>query len=189
MPHLDALYGGAFRLTKNQSDASDLVQEACLRAFRFWHSFDGDNCRAWLFKIMTNVFYSEFNRRKRRSEVMQQAFEEQNTSDGVLFQAESRGRLDPRSKNIKESLSTEVEQALNALSPEYRLVVVLCDMQGFSYKEIAEIIDCPIGTVMSRIHRARKQLAESLLTFAKEEGIVKGAQVVSMKEYRGAAKK
>jgi RNA polymerase sigma-70 factor, ECF subfamily len=176
--HLDSLYGAAFRLTRNARDAEDLVQDAMLRAYRFWDSFEKDsNCKAWLFRILTNTFINEYQRRKRHREVLDAAAAEQEATDGVLVHQGAVTQRDPEGLLLERSVSDDVARALAALPDDFRMAVVLCDVEGFSYKEIAEIMDCPVGTVMSRLHRGRRLLKQSLREFAVAEGFVREADI------------
>lgn len=172
--HTDALYGAAYRLTRNPRDAEDLVQDSLLRAYRFWDSFEQDsNCKAWLLRIVTNTFINEYQRKKRSREVLDQATAEQDATDGVLVQAESSDRQSPERTLLDRSVSDDVQRALDALPDDFRTAVVLCDVQGLSYKEIAEIMGTPVGTVMSRLFRGRKLLAAALREFAMNQGYVR----------------
>src|SRR5262245_8216929 len=172
--HLDALYGAAYRLTRNPRDAEDLVQDAVLRAYRFWDSFEKDsNCKAWLLRILTNTFINEYQRKKRSREVLDAAAAEQDATDGVLVHAEATDRQSPERTLLERSVSDDVQRALDGLPDDFRTAVVLCDVQGLSYKEIADIMQTPVGTVMSRLFRGRKLLAASLREFAIAEGYVK----------------
>lgn len=175
--HLDAMYGTACRLTRNPRDAEDLVQESVLRAYRFWGSFQHDsNCKAWLLRIVTNTFINEYQRKKRSRQILDQAVAEQATTDGVLVHAEARGNRGAEHELLERGVSDEVQRALDALPDDFRHAVVLCDMQGLSYKEIADIMECPVGTVMSRLFRGRKLLAAALRDFARSEGYVRDAK-------------
>lgn len=175
--HLDAMYGTAYRLTRHPRDAEDLVQEAMLRAYRFWGSFQHDsNCKAWLLRIVTNTFINEYQRKKRSRQVLDQAVAEQSAVDGVLVHAEAQGNRGAEQELIDRGVSDEVQRALDSLPDDFRHAVVLCDMQGLSYKEIAEIMECPVGTVMSRLFRGRKLLASALRDFARAEGYVRDAR-------------
>ncbi len=174
LPHVDALYGAAYRLTRNPRDAEDLVQDALLRAYRFWDSFEQDsNCKAWLLRIVTNTFINEYQRRKRSREILDAASAEQEATDGVLVHAAAHDKQSPEHVLIDASVSDDVQRALEQLPDDFRTAVILCDMQGLSYKEIAEIMECPVGTVMSRLFRGRKLLAAALREFAVTEGYVK----------------
>jgi RNA polymerase sigma-70 factor (ECF subfamily) len=174
LPHLDSLYGAAYRLTRNARDAEDLVQDAMLRAYRFWDSFQQDsNCKAWLFKILTNTFINNYQKAKRSREVINAAAFEQEAVDGVLVHENAASQRDPRGVLLDKTMSQEVADALAEIPAEFRMAVVLCDVEGFSYKEIAEIMDCPVGTVMSRLYRGRRLLKKALHEFAVEKGIVR----------------
>jgi RNA polymerase sigma-70 factor, ECF subfamily len=169
--HVDALYGAAVRLTRNPRDAEDLVQEAMLRAYRFWSTFEsGTNCKAWLLRIVTNTFLNEYQRKKRSREILDAATNEQQATDGVLIQASADRFAAPDRALMERSVSDDVQKALDALPDDFRIPVVLCDMQGLSYKEIAEAMQCPVGTVMSRLFRGRKLLAQALASYAKDQG-------------------
>ena len=177
LAHIDALYGAAYRLTRNPRDAEDLVQDSLLRAYRFWDSFQQDsNCKAWLLRIVTNTFINEYQRRKRSREILDAASAEQEATDGVLVHADARDKLSPERMLVDRSVSDDVQRALEQLPEDFRTAVILCDMQGLSYKEIAEIMECPVGTVMSRLFRGRKLLATALRDFAVAEGYVKPAE-------------
>ena len=172
--HTDALFGAAYRLTRNARDAEDLVQDSLLRAYRFWDSFEQDsNCKAWLLRIVTNTFINEYQRRKRSREVLDAASAEQDATDGVLMHAEASDRQSPERTLLDRSVSDDVQRALDSLPEDFRTAVVLCDVQGLSYKEIADIMQTPVGTVMSRLFRGRKLLSSALREFAVSEGYVK----------------
>lgn len=174
LPHLGSLFGAAFRLTRNARDAEDLVQDVMLRAYRFWDGFEPDsNCKAWLFKILTNTFINQYQKSKRHREVLSAAMNEQEATDGVLVHEGALAQRDPEGILLDQSLSEDVARALAALPADFRLAVVLCDVEGFSYKEIADIMDCPVGTVMSRLHRGRRLLRQSLRDFALAHGFVR----------------
>ena len=176
MPHLDALYGTAYRLARNPRDAEDLVQEALMRAYRFWETFEKDsNCKAWLLRILTNTFINEYQRKRRQREVLDAATAEQSATDGVLVHEASQAQKSPEGMMMERSVSDDVQRALDALPADFRTAVVLCDVEGLSYKEIAEVMDCPVGTVMSRLFRGRRLLQTSLEQFAVEQGYVKSA--------------
>lgn len=176
LPHMDAMYGAAYRLTRNPRDAEDLVQDVMLRAYRFWDSFEKDsNCKAWLFRILTNTFINHYQKKKRSREVLSAAQAEQSVTDGVLVHEGAMSQRDPEEILLDHTLSDDVARALEELPPEFRVAVVLCDVEGFSYKEIADIMECPVGTVMSRIHRGRRLLKKSLHDFAVNQGIIRTA--------------
>jgi RNA polymerase sigma-70 factor, ECF subfamily len=192
--HLDALYGAAYRLARNPRDAEDLVQDALLRAYRFWHTFEKDsNCKAWLLRILTNTFINEYQRKKRSREVLDAAQAEQETTDGVLVHVGARAQKSPEGLLLDRSVSDDVQRALDALPDEFRTAVVLCDIQGLSYKEIAEVMECPVGTVMSRLYRGRRLLQRALRDFAVASGYVKPAaadddKTVDLASYRATRK-
>src|SRR5215470_2524670 len=171
LPHVDALFGVALRLTRNPRDAEDLVQDALLRAYRYWHKFEqGTNCRAWLFKILTNTFINRYNRNRRDREHL--ADEEAATQD-ILSHEVTEASRDPEGALASRLLSDDVVRALESLPTDFRLAVLLSDVEEFSYKEIAEIMECPVGTVMSRLFRARRLLQRALHDYAVEQGIIK----------------
>jgi RNA polymerase sigma-70 factor (ECF subfamily) len=177
LPHLDVMYGVAYRLTRNAGDAEDLVQDAMLRAYRFWHTFERDsNCRAWLLKILTNTFLNRYQKGKREREVLDQAAREQEATDGVLMHAASVALRDPEGALVERMLSDDVARALTEVPPDFRMAVVLCDIEGLSYKEIAEIMECPVGTVMSRLFRGRRLLQKTLYDYAVEQGIIRRSE-------------
>jgi RNA polymerase sigma-70 factor (ECF subfamily) len=196
LAHLDALYGAAYRLTRNARDAEDLVQDSLLRAYRFWDSFQQDsNCKAWLLRIVTNTFINEYQRKKRSREVLDAASAEQDATDGVLVQAAAGDKQSPAQALLNNSVSDDVQRALDSLPDDFRTAVILCDMQGLSYKEIAEIMECPVGTVMSRLFRGRKLLAAALRDFAVAEGYVKTTangkpedKTIDLEKYRATRK-
>ncbi|MBA3538588.1 MAG: sigma-70 family RNA polymerase sigma factor [Deltaproteobacteria bacterium] len=195
--HFDALYGAAYRLTRNPRDAEDLVQDALLRAYRFWDSFEQDsNCKAWLLRIVTNTFINEYQRKKRHREVLDAATAEQDTTDGVLHHAEAGDKQSPERTLLERSVSDDVQRALESLPDDFRTAVVLCDVNGLAYKEIAEIMGCPVGTVMSRLFRGRKLLAATLRPFALAEGYVRDpvataedkSKTIDLEKYRATKK-
>lgn len=175
LPHMDALYRTALRMTKNVGDAEDLVQEALVKAYRFWDKFEtGSNCRAWLFKIMTNVFINEY-RSKSRSPM---SVNVDDIDDNYLYgqlAANSDGD-NPEKELFAKMLDDDVKKAIDELPEDFRIVVVLSFIEGFSYQEIAEIADLQLGTVKSRLHRGRKLLQKELLDYAIKKGIIKGPQ-------------
>jgi len=173
LPHLSALYGAALRMTRDPKDAEDLVQEALLRAYRFFDTFEaGTNCKAWLFRILTNVFCNQYREREREHVVMTEAESSSANLEQFLSGAGGEGR-DSETALLGRMVSADVEKALAAVPPDFRLAVVLADLEDFSYKEIAEIMDCPVGTVMSRLYRGRRLLMRALHDYAVEQGIIK----------------
>jgi RNA polymerase sigma-70 factor (ECF subfamily) len=173
MPHLRLLYGVALRMARAEDEAEDLVQEAVLRAYRFWDSFEaGTNCKAWLLRILTNAFRNRYREREREQEIL----DEVESCDAHLGQFQGLSPSDAESALFGRMLSRDVEKALAALPAEFRLPVILADLEDLSYKEIAEVMECPAGTVMSRLYRGRKLLQKLLYDYAVESGIIHGAQ-------------
>jgi len=158
LPHLDAAYNLARWLTRNDQDAEDIAQEACLRAFKYWRSFSGRDCRSWLLKIVRNTFYSWLRQRSVQP-VLTDDGETGDTADNIP---------DPESALIQNADRDMLRAALEDLAVEFREAIVLRELEGLSYKEIADIAGVPIGTVMSRLARARKRLQSYLTKTASE---------------------
>ena len=194
LEHMDALYGAALRLTRSPKDAEDLVQDTYLKAFRFFDSFEkGTNIKAWLFKIQTNTFINKYRRKVKEREVAE-APAEDIVLDRFVSAEQVRALQDPEGDFFGQLLSDEVVEALEQVPVDFRMVVILADIQGFSYKEIAEIVGCPVGTVMSRLFRGRRILQKQLFDYAVREGILDGAtdeagQPISLETYRQRKKK
>lgn len=171
MPYLDQLYSAALRTTRNPADAEDLVQETFAKAFAAFHQYKpGTNLKAWLYRIMTNSYINGY--RKRQREPYFGAVDE--LEDWQLGGAESTTAMSSRSAEaeaIDRTPAGIVTEALNALPEDFRMVVYLADVEGFSYQEIADIVERPIGTVMSRLHRGRARLRQALGDYAREQGI------------------
>ena len=171
MPLLDQLYGGALRMTRNPQDAEDLVQETYLKAFKGFDSFKpGTNLKAWLYRIMTNTYINTYRKKQRRP--LETSAED--VTDRQLYTTsshDSTGLQSAEVEALKNLPDKQIADAMNSLSDDYRMVVYYADVEGLAYKEIAEVMDTPLGTVMSRLHRGRKQLRELLKDVAKEQGI------------------
>ena len=171
LTHLDELYGAALRMTRNPTHAEDLVQEAVLRAWKNWDQFRaGTNCRAWLFRILVNTFINGY-RRKRTEREFQEGKSRGTLADKNQLRWNNEVWSDPETSFLHRNLSPTVQEALDQLKPEFRTVVVLSDLQDFAYKEIAAMIGCPIGTVMSRLFRARRALRDMLESHARDSGL------------------
>jgi RNA polymerase sigma-70 factor (ECF subfamily) len=172
LPLLPGMYSAAFRLTRNAADAEDLLQETFLRAFRGFHQFEeGTNLKAWLYRILTNTFINSYRKKQREP----QTISEDEVEDWYLYSKMTEEGLEPSAEaTVLESLPDEdVQEALSSLPDQFRIAVLLADVEGFSYKEIAEITGVPIGTVMSRLHRGRKALEKRLWNFVRERGLVR----------------
>ncbi|MCA6074236.1 sigma-70 family RNA polymerase sigma factor [Fulvivirga sedimenti] len=171
LPHIDSMYNFAYRLTFDEDDAKDLVQDTYLKAFRFIHSFEqGTNAKAWLFRILKNSFINDFRKKsKEPAKVDYQEVETYYNSDDVDRAITTDLRVD----TVQDMLGDEISNALNALDVDFRTVIILCDLEGFKYDEMAKILDIPIGTVRSRLHRARNLLKDKLSDYAKKMGYSK----------------
>lgn len=171
LPHMDVLYNYALRLTANADDASDLLQETFLKAYRFWDKFEqGTNLRAWLFRIMKNTYINIY--RKEVKEPDKVDYDEIESYYNII-RDESSDDNDLQQKIFGQLLDDDVSKALESLPEEFRTVVILCDIEGLAYEEIAEFLQIPVGTVRSRLHRGRKLLYSRLYDYAKERGFIR----------------
>ncbi|SFC12974.1 RNA polymerase sigma-70 factor, ECF subfamily [Flexibacter flexilis DSM 6793] len=169
-----ALYNFAFRLTLDEDDANDLVQDTFLKAYRFYDSYQPDtNAKAWLYRILKNTFINEYRRKSKAPvKVDYQEVESFYNSDDIDEQITN----DLRTESVQDLIGDEVANALNRLDVDFRTAIILCDLEGFTYEEMAKILDIPIGTVRSRLHRARNLLKENLYEYAKSMGYVRSGE-------------
>lgn len=171
MQYAPQLYSAALRMTRNSADAEDIVQETFLKAYRAYDSFEeGTNLKAWLYRILTNTYINKYRKQQRRPSEVELGelqdlylFRRLGESSGASYSAEKEA--------LDQFVDTDIIEALESLPESFRMPVVLADVDGFSYKEIADILDIPIGTVMSRLHRGRKALQRKLWNVAEERGI------------------
>ncbi len=174
MEFMPSLYSAALRMTRNPSDAEDLVQETYLKAYRAFGSFEqGTNLKAWLYRILTNTFINAYRSKKRRPEQT----ELEDVEDLYLYRRLGGLEAAQASRSAEDDVldlftESEIKDAIEALPEQFRLAVLLADVEGFSYKEISDILDIPIGTVMSRLHRGRKALQKTLYEFGRDRGLV-----------------
>lgn len=179
-PWFDGLYASALRLTRNERDAEDLVQDAVMRAYRFFDKFErGTNFRAWLFKILTNTFINKY-RRSVKERTLSDASERDSVNAQFFSQDATDAATNPEELLLDRVMSEDVLKAIDGLAIDFRMVLILADLQEFSYKEIADILDVPVGTVMSRLFRGRKALQKALLD--RPKGSLE--QPISLDEFR-----
>jgi RNA polymerase sigma-70 factor (ECF subfamily) len=170
MPHMDILYNYALRMTGNADDARDLLQETFLKAYRFWDKYEkGTNVRAWLFRIMKNTYINLYRKAVKEPDTVDYN-DIQNFYN--IIRENSADANDLQEKLFGHLLDDDVTKALESLPEEFRTVVILCDIEGLTYEEIAEFVECPVGTVRSRLHRGRKLLYVKLFEYAKKRGFV-----------------
>ncbi|HVS02267.1 MAG TPA: sigma-70 family RNA polymerase sigma factor [Thermoanaerobaculia bacterium] len=184
MPYLDSLYNAAYRMSRNPQDAEDLVQETYFKAYKYYDKFEeGTNLKAWLFKILKNTFINSY--RKKQATPPKADFADIEESFESIVSDEATGQLkDPEEELLTNVLDEDVQRAMDELPHDYRMVVLLADLEGFSYKEIAEILDIPVGTVMSRLYRGRRLLESALLKYAREHGYLRDGEPAKMRSRR-----
>ena len=174
LPLLNGMYAAAYRLTRNAADAEDLIQETFLRAYRGFHQFEpGTNLKAWLYRILTNTYINSYRAKKRRPEES----DLEDVEDLYLYRRLGAEATAPAGRSAEDQVlehftESEIKEALESLPEQFRIAVLLGDVEGFSYKEIAEILDIPIGTVMSRLHRGRRALQKRLYEFGRQRGLI-----------------
>jgi RNA polymerase sigma-70 factor (ECF subfamily) len=171
LPHANALYNFAYRLVQDEDDANDLVQETFLKAFKYALSYEiGTNSKAWLFRILKNSFINDYRKKiKEPNKVDYQDVETYYNSEDTEVEATT----DLRTETVRDMMGDEVTIALNSLDVDFRTIIILCDLEDFKYDEMAQILDIPIGTVRSRLHRARNMLKEKLSGYASKMGYLK----------------
>ena len=175
LQYMNQLYSAALRYTKNPSDAQDLVQDTFAKAYVSFHQFEpGTNLKAWLYRILTTTFINTYRKDQRRPQLSDQELEDWQIADASSHTSDQgKSAEDVALENLPDS---DIKRALAEIPEEFRIAVYLADVEGFSYKDIAEIVGVPTGTVMSRLHRGRKQLREKLTDYARELGYVKGGK-------------
>lgn len=185
IPFLDPLYNMAYRLTRNADDAQDLVQETYLKAYKYYDKFEkGTNLKAWLFRIMKNTFINNY--RKKQSQPLQSAFDDiEESFESLVSEDAGQAIKDPEQNALENVLDEDVQGALDGLREDYRMVILLVDIEGFSYKEAAEILEVPVGTVMSRLYRGRKLLEKTLLGYARRYGYMRNTEPHRLRSREG----
>ena len=173
LQYMNQLYAAALRYTKNPEDAQDLVQDTYAKAYTSFHQFEpGTNLKAWLYRVLTTTFINTYRKDQRRPQTSDSELEDWQIAEASSHTSDQgKSTEDVVLENLPDS---DIKKALAEIPEEFRMVVYLADVEGFAYKEIAEIVGVPVGTVMSRLHRGRKQLREKLSDYARERGYVKG---------------
>lgn len=185
LPFMDSLYSTAYRMSRNRQDAEDLLQETYLRAYKYYDKFqEGTNFKAWLFKILKNTFINRY--RKRQRQPLKNSFDEiEDAFEWKLLESPLTARgATPEEELMVDALDQDVQQALEALPEDYRTAVELADLQGLSYREIADRLGIPLGTVMSRLYRGRRKLEAVLLRYAREHGYIRSREPRKMRSRR-----
>ena len=188
MPYVDSLYNTAYRMTRSAEDAEDLVQETFFKAYKYYDKFEeGTNLKAWLFKILKNTFINNY--RKKKLEPRSVDFAEiEDSFERIVRRDNADQPSDPEAEFFTGVLDDDVRKALESLPYDYRMVVILADLEGFSYKEIAEILEVPVGTVMSRLYRGRRLMETAMLEFARDHGYLREGEPTKMRSRSASAK-
>ena len=184
MPYLDPLYNAAYRMARNPQDAEDLVQETYLKAYKYYDKFEeGTNLKAWLFKILKNTFINSY-RKKQQSPPQADFADIEESFETIVRDDSGQQARTPEEELLEKVLDEDVQHAIEELPHDYRMVVLLADLEGFSYKEIADILEIPVGTVMSRLYRGRRLLEEALLKYARGHGYIRDGEPAKMRSRR-----
>jgi len=186
MPFLDPLFNAAYRMARNAQDAEDLVQETYLKAYKYYDKFEeGTNLKAWLFKILKNTFINSY-RKKQQAPPKADFADIEESFESIVRDDSGQQALTPEEELLEKVLDEDVQRAIEELPHDYRMVVLLADLEGFSYKEIADILEIPVGTVMSRLYRGRRLLEEALLKYARGHGYIRDGEPAKMRSRRDA---
>ena len=184
MPYLDSLYNTAYRMTRSSEDAEDLVQETYFKAYKYYDKFEeGTNLKAWLFKILKNTFINSY-RKKQQAPPRADFADIEESFESIVRDDSGQQAKTPEEELLDKVLDEDVQHAMEELPHDYRMVVLLADLEGFSYKEIADILEIPVGTVMSRLYRGRRLLEEALLKYAREHGYIREGEPAKMRSRR-----